>query len=155
METIGAFFGHADYRGSEDLASKIKAEIISAIKEKGLDTFYIGGIGGFDSECAKYIKEIKTIFPTIKSYLILSYPDQAMDDYQKIYVSTTFDGTIYPPLEKVPRRFAILKRNEWIVQQADYIFFYVNYSWGGASKFLDYAIKKKKQYINFGIRKRC
>lgn len=44
-------------------------------------------------------------------------------------------------------------RNEWIVNNSDYIMFYVNHSWGGACKMLEYANKKKKDYINFGTKK--
>ena len=54
-----------------------------------------------------------------------------------------FDGTIYPDIENVPPRFAIIKRNEWMVKQSDFMIAYVNYPWGGAYKTLQYAERKK------------
>ena len=47
------------------------------------------------------------------------------------------------------RKTAIIKRNEWMVENCDLLIAYVKYSWGGARKTLDYAIRKKKPYINF------
>lgn len=155
MSKIGAFFGHSQFWESEDLKCRIKSEIVASIENRKLDTFYLGGIGHFDWACARYIHELKEIYPHIKSYLVLAYLDKKLDEYDKTKIAELYDGTIYPPIENVPLKFAISKRNEWIVQQADYIFFYGNYSWGGACKSLEYANKKKKDYINFGTKKEC
>ena len=56
--------------------------------------------------------------------------------------------TLYSLLLKVFRKFAILKRNEWMVEQANLVIAYVKYSWGGAAKALEYAKRKKKRIIN-------
>ena len=53
-----------------------------------------------------------------------------------------------PPLESVPPRFAIRKRNEWMVNQADLIVSYVRRSFGGAAGALDFALRKKKRIIH-------
>ena len=60
-----------------------------------------------------------------------------------------YDETVYPPLESVPRRYAILRRNEWMVRRSDVIVAYVLHSWGGAAKTLDYARKKKKIILQY------
>ena len=49
------------------------------------------------------------------------------------YDSSLYDGTTYPPLEENPKRFAITKRNEWMVEQADVVVAYVKHDWGGAA----------------------
>ncbi len=59
-----------------------------------------------------------------------------------------YDETIYPELEKVPYRFAISKRNEWMVDNSDLVIAFVSHSWGGAATTYRYAIRKKKQIIN-------
>jgi len=51
-------------------------------------------------------------------------------------------------IESVPRKFAILKRNEWMVDSAELVIAYVKYSWGGAAKTLEHARKRKKQINN-------
>ena len=59
-----------------------------------------------------------------------------------------YDSVIYPPLEKVPPRAAIVKRNEWMIEKADLIIAYVKQTYGGAYKALQYAHKRKKMMIN-------
>ncbi|MBR1984210.1 MAG: DUF1273 domain-containing protein [Clostridia bacterium] len=153
MDKYCSFFGHGDFRESEDLECRIKSEIADCVENRKIYNFWLGGYGGYDSCCARYVKEMKDIYPQIKSYLVLAYIHNKMDDYDKEYIAKMFDGTIYPPLEKVPLRYAISKRNQWIVDNSDYIIFYVNYSWGGACKSFEYANKKHKDYINFGTKK--
>ena len=65
-------------------------------------------------------------------------------DYDPMY----YDGSVYPPLETVPRRYAISKRNEWMVEQADVIISCVTHGWGGAATTLTYANRKKKSIIS-------
>ncbi len=38
-------------------------------------------------------------------------------------------------LEKVHPRYAISRRNEWMLKQADYVVTYVTHSWGGAARY--------------------
>lgn len=57
--------------------------------------------------------------------------------------------TIYPAgLEFVPLRFAICKRNEWMIDQADYVVNFVEIDSGGASKYKKLAKKRGKITIN-------
>ena len=70
------------------------------------------------------------------------------------YLETTkdtsgYDSTVYPPLETVPRRFAISHRNRWMVESADVVVAYVLHDWGGAATTLRYACRKKKKIISY------
>ena len=58
------------------------------------------------------------------------------------------DDILYPELEQTPLKFAISKRNEWMVKQADYVFAYVNTHYGGAYNALLYTAKHNKPYMN-------
>ena len=90
---------------------------------------------------AGVVRELKKKYPHIKSVLVLAYLNREVDmEY--------YDETIYPPLENVPPRYAISKRNEWLVAQADTVIAYVAYSWGGAAKTLRYAQRKHKRIVN-------
>ena len=53
------------------------------------------------------------------------------------------------PLEKVPRRYAIVKRNEWMVDHSDTVVSYVTHGWGGAAKTLAYAKRRHKTILNY------
>ena len=89
---------------------------------------------------AKIVRELKKSHPDIHSTLVIPYMDR---DYN----IELYDGFIYPPLENTPLRFAISKRNEWMVDQADVVVAYITHDWGGAIKTLEYAQRKKKRII--------
>ena len=99
-------------------------------------------IGGFDQFAAASVWDMKTKYPDITSVLVLPYLDRKMN-------ADHYDYTTYPPLEEVPRRFAISKRNEWLVDKSDVVIAYVTHDWGGAAVTLDYARRKKKAVLNY------
>ena len=80
----------------------------------------------------------------VKSLLVLAYLDQK-------YNKDLYDETIYPDIENVPRRYAIVKRNQWMIDKSDFVIAYVEHSWGGAAKTFGYAMKKKKTVINIAF----
>lgn len=86
--------------------------------------------------------ELKRKYPSIRSTLVLPYLDRAVD-------AEKYDATLYPPLEKVPGRYAISKRNEYMVNEADIVVAYVTHDWGGAAATLAYARQRKKKIINY------
>ena len=63
--------------------------------------------------------------------------------------ASRYDSTTYPPLEKVPPRYAIVKRNEWMVCESDVVISGVTHSWGGAAKTLEFAQRKKKVIFQY------
>ena len=115
-------------------------ETVEKLIQRGANLFYLGGHGVFDRLAASVVWEQKTKYPQIESILVLPYLDRKVD-------TKKYDGTTYPPLETVPRRFAILKRNEWMVRESDVLVAYVLYDWGGSAKTLEYALRKKKEII--------
>lgn len=59
-----------------------------------------------------------------------------------------FDNTIYPEIENVPPKFAIIKRNEWMIDKSDFLIAYVEHNCGGAYRTLGYVKNKKDISIN-------
>ena len=95
---------------------------------------------------AGILKELKTDFPNIELLFITPYLD---NNYSKLDTAKLYyDGIVYPPLENVPRRFCISKRNEWMVDESDLVISFVKYSCGGAAKTLEYAKRKKVDFFN-------
>lgn len=136
------FCGHSDTQDSPELRAWLREKIIEQI-ENGADAFFLGGYGSFDRIAATVVWELKKEYPNIESILVLPYLDRDVD-------ASKYDSTTYPPLENVPRRFAISKRNRWMVENAAVILADVSHGWGGAAQMLEYAIKKKKTVFNFG-----
>ena len=56
--------------------------------------------------------------------------------------------SFYPDLEGIPLKYAILKRNEWMVEKSDFIIAFVKMKFGGAYKALLHAKRKNKEFVN-------
>ncbi len=106
----------------------------------GAEEFLLGGYGDFDLLSAKVVKQLKQKYPHIRSVLVLAYLHQR-------YEEDLYDEIEYPPLEKVPKPLAIIKRNEYMVKQSDTIVSYVIYSFGGAAQTFQFALRNQKTVI--------
>lgn len=137
------FCGHKDTYDDGSIRCWL-TETVECLIQRGADLFYLGGYGGFDRLAASVVWDLKQKHNQIQSVLVLPYLDRQVN-------TSCYDETTYPPLESVPRRFAISKRNEWMIREADVLVAYVLYTWGGASKTLAYAKRKKKEIILFPI----
>ena len=115
-------------------------QVCSDLIQQGADEFFLGGYGHFDFLCASVLREMKKEYPQIRLVLVLPYLNSSM-------LTEGYDETVYPPLESVPKRYAIVRRNEWMVRESDAVVAYVIRGFGGAAQTLDYARRKKKQII--------
>ena len=138
---IVTFCGHRQVENEDQVRQWLENAVDGLIRE-GADVFYLGGYGGFDRIALSVVNKAKETHPELRAVLVLPYLDRSMD-------LDAYDGSIYPPLEKVPRRFAISRRNRWMVDQADVVVAYVIHEWGGAATTLRYAEAKKKTIIRF------
>lgn len=146
---IISFFGHKSFG---DTSIKI-ADVVKQIEEIAggqVVHFYMGAYGSFDTFGKECAKEYKKAHPDTLIILITPYihPNYCLLDGAK----ERYDEIIYPELENVPPRYAISKRNEWIVEQSDFIFFYVRSSFGGAYNALIHAKRKKIKHKNLYIK---
>ena len=137
------FCGHREVSDCDGKLRVWLTETLEHLIQRGANLFYLGGYGAFDRMAASVVREKKQGYPAIQAVPVLPYLDSTMD-------TSGYDGTTYPPLENVPRRFAIIRRNEWMVQVSDVLVAYVLYTWGGAVKTLEYARRKKKEIICYG-----
>ncbi len=137
------FCGHSEVFERDDVASWLHG-ICEQLISEGAQTFYLGGYGAFDHLAAETLRKLKPAYPQIKLILVLPYLNSSMP-------TAGYDESVYPPLESVPRRYAILRRNEWSVQQADVVVAYVTHNWGGAAKTLQYAQRKHKRVIQYNV----
>ena len=135
------FCGHREVQEPEKV-QKWLYETVSGLILEGADVFYLGGYGEFDRMALSVVNKTKEAHPDVRAILVLPYLDRSMD-------LDAYDGSVYPPLEKVPRRYAISRRNRWMVDQADVVVAYVIHEWGGAATTLRYAEAKKKTIIRF------
>ncbi len=136
------FFGHRDV--TTDIEQSLLAVLTDLILNKNVDLFYVGNHGGFDSLVKRSLEKLKNKYPHIKYYVVLAYLPTSKNDSDIDYTET-----IYPEgLEAVPKRFAIIKRNVWMIDNSDYVVTHVCHNTSCASKFKELAEKKKKNVIN-------
>jgi hypothetical protein len=136
------FCGHSKLYNQSSEFSKWLDLILPSLIEGGADTFYLGGYGDFDSLAAAAVRRQKATYPHIEAVLVLAYLNREVD-------ATRYDNTTYPPLENVPPRYAIVRRNEWMVRESSVVISGVTHEWGGAAKTLDYARRKQKVIVQY------
>ena len=146
---IIAFAGHSFVSSKNKVKEMVKEQIRNNIIDVEFVTCYLGGHGEFDEICARACRELKKEYANIEIVYVASYI--SLSEQSKIKEMQRFglcDMSIYPPIENAPPRFAISKRNEWMMTNSDLIIAYVNRSYGGAYKSLQVAKRRKKRIIN-------
>ena len=146
---IISFTGHSVIPSKDTVKEIVKEQIRNTATNAEHLTCYLGDYGDFDRICACACRELKRELP----YMELVYVTPYMNLSQQAKIKDAqncrlYDTTIYPPIENTPPRFAISKRNEWMMTNADTIIAYVNHSYGGAYASLQVAKRKKKRIIN-------
>ena len=143
---IVTFCGHRDFVETAEAENQLTMFLEKYARENVRLVCYNGGYGNFDYFAAKCVQRMQEQYSNIRNCLVLPYIDQPFLQRIEIF-KNHFDETIYPPLESVPRKYAIIRRNEWMVDSADIVIAYVTYSWGGAARTLEYAKRKNKNII--------
>lgn len=144
---ICTFFGHREV--PESIENDLQRVLIDLIKNKDVNLFYVGNQGNFDALVRKNLKYLKSIFPNINYYVVLAYMPKESSKLN----TNNFSDTIYPDgLEFTPPKYAIDKRNRWMLNQSEYVVTYVKTTFGGAYKFKNLAEKKGKIVINLAVK---
>ena len=131
-------FGHATT--PYDAISLIEAAAEKQYNEQSIRTFIVGNRGNFDSLAATAIKNLKKKYSDISLLLLLAYHPAE----RPVHLTEGFDNSYYPPLEGVPRQYAIVRANKYMVDTADSIICYVNRI-GNTRKLLEQAQKRQKK----------
>ncbi len=135
---ICTFFGHRDAPNGVSIA--LHTTLLDLIENKGVTQFYVGNNGLFDEMVIHELIQIEKIYPHITWAVVLSH----------IPIGKTYGyNTVFPDnIELVLPKYAIDKRNRWMLQQAQFVVMYVKYPFGGAAKYAHLAIVGKKTVIN-------
>ncbi len=136
---ICTFFGHGE---CYELDAEIVLAAIENLITKGTDTFYVGHQGHFDSIVLDCLTQLKKKHPHISFSVVLAYLPAQHQEYEH---SICHEG-----IEIGPPRFAIERRNKWMIDKANHCICYINHTWGGAYKFTKKAKLKGLEIINLG-----
>ena len=126
------FFGNRT--ATSDLSEKIISKIKYLINEKGVNLFYVGNHGNFDKIVMQCLIEVKKQYENIDYAIVLAYMPKKELDYT--------DKTIFPEgQESALPKYAINKRNKWMLKNADYLITYVSHP-GNSALLREEALKK-------------
>lgn len=143
------FTGHAFVSSYAAVKEKVKQQLRAYVDGARAITFYLGGYGSFDEICAAVCRELKQEYEGIELVYVTPYISLSeQDKIRRMTEQKLIDASVYPPIEGVPPRLAILKRNEWMIQNADLVIAYIDHEYGGAYKAYQYAKHKNKKIIN-------
>ena len=134
------FFGHAECYGLDDRALRLAIEDLI---RNGVDTFYVGNQGQFDSAVYTCLKQLRNRHPHIRVCVVLAYLPTEKNKHDDLA------DTMYPEIEGHPK-FAIERRNRWMIDHSDFLLCHINHTWGGAYKFAQLAKRRSKTVINLG-----
>ena len=132
------FFGHREC--PDTVRPQLKKIIIQLIRIEKVKMFYVGNQGRFDSIVLGVLKELRQECDDFEFGIVLAYhPEPGRKE------CTDFEYTMFPEeLERVHPRYAISKRNDWMLVHSDYVVCYVEHSWGGAARYAEKAQRMKK-----------
>lgn len=139
---VCTFLGHRDT--PKEAEPHLYTALADLIRNKGVDLFYVGNNGSFDFMVQKILNKLKLDYPNIRYFVVLAYMPRKQTAFEH-----NFENSIYPDgMENTPPKYAIIKRNKWMIDKSDFVVTYVKRPVGGAAQFKSLAEKKNKTVIN-------
>lgn len=143
MSKICCFAGHSELTGAEEIYERLLTVIERLILDEGVNEFWAGNYGAFDRLCGRAVKQLKGKHSEIKLNLVVPYLTAEINQYKEQYYEN-YDNIIIADIpEKTPKRAQIIKGNQYMVKNSEYLVCYVSHSFGGAAKTLDFAKKRE------------
>lgn len=140
---VCCFFGHRD--APDTIRGELENAIRQLLSECPDAEFLVGNQGHFDGIVLSALRKCREEFPSMTYHVVLAYMPGAKEEYPQYHEGET----LYPEgLEHSPRRFAIARRNDWMLKESNIVVAYVRFYGGGAGQFVRKAERQKKRIIN-------
>ncbi|MBE6786714.1 MAG: hypothetical protein E7537_00025 [Ruminococcaceae bacterium] len=133
------FIGHRDT--PKEIEPILETALNDLIINKKVTKFYVGTHGSFDNMAQRVLGKLKKQYDWIDYSIVLAYIPKDKEEY-KDYLET-----IYPDgLEKVPKKYAIIERNKWMIKKCDFLVCYVEHTFSNSYSFKEFAEKTERQF---------
>lgn len=140
-----AFFGHAQLPADPTLSARLEQAVEQAARA-GATEFLVGGMGEFDRRAAGAVCRVRARQSGLRLHLVIPYRTKKLNDAATL---APYDSIVYPEeVWGVHPRYAIDRRNRWMVRQAGLVIAFVDHRWGGAWQAYSYAKRRKIQTVN-------
>ncbi len=144
---IVTFCGHAHFSKTEEYERKVLAFLEEKVGDQPAE-MYLGEYGEFDGFAYDCCQKYKAIHPNISLVFVTPYLTATYQCNHLEYQKTRYDSILYPEIEDKPTKYAIIYRNKYMAEKADYVIAYVRHDWGGAYTTYKHAQKKGKEIFN-------
>lgn len=134
------FIGHRDT--PDKVLPLLEEEVERHITAYGVRDFVVGRYGNFDALAAHAVVCAKERHPGIRLTMLLPYHPAE----RPVSLPKGFDDTFYPPgMERVPRRVAIVRANQYMVEHSTYLIAYVSHPSSGSREVLEEALRRQRR----------
>lgn len=112
------------------------------VTQYGVTEFVVGHYGRFDAMAAAAVRAVKKRHVGIALILLLPYyPFNGIRE-----LSAEFDSSFYPPgLERVPKRFAIVRANGYMIRHSDFLICYNEGYVGSVRMLMSQAVARERK----------
>ena len=140
---VCTFIGHREC--PETIKTKLRDTLIELIENRAVDLFYVGNQGYFDRYVRRVLRDLKQQYPHIQYAVVLAYMPGKKTEYDD------YSDTMLPEgIESVHPHYAISWRNNWMLQQSEYVVTYITHTWGGAAQYAAKAKTQRKIILKLG-----
>ena len=142
MLMVCVLFGHRDAPG--EIIVLLKRKILELMRDYEDVEFFVGNNGNFDFISQKILREIALDNDSLKYYIVLSYIDECALIGDNNY-------TLFPEGQELGlKRFAISRRNNWLLKKADIVLCYVKHIGTNSYELLKRAERRGVRILNVG-----
>lgn len=160
-----SFIGHRTVADSARVASLLKAQIVSLIETKGVNTFLFGSRSEFDDICHYVVTELRERYPVIERIAYTCRSEWACMENEreehergfselmhKAVSLKGYEGEVEFAEKYNAGKASYIERNQAMIDDSDYCLFYFNENYSphcsarsGTKIAYDYALKKAKK----------
>lgn len=148
MSKICSFAGHSQLSAKESIYEKLLTTVEALITSEGITEFWTGNYGDFDRLSAGAVRALKDKHPEIRLVLVVPYLTADINE-SRDYYSESYDEIVIADMPaSTPKRLGIIKANQYMVNNSEVLVCFIEHSFGGAAKTMEYAKKKGVRVVN-------
>ena len=122
MSKTCAFFGNDYIWSKPEIIEQIKEQVLLLIKNNDVKTFLVGQKGAYENDAYNSVLQIKQQYNNIKILLVVASMLEVNRE------GRPFDDFIFPDeINFHNKRWCIVYRNNWIIENSDFIIAYNQY----------------------------
>ncbi|MBR5599080.1 MAG: hypothetical protein IKW39_03470 [Alphaproteobacteria bacterium] len=150
MSLICSFFGHRDTPLSSEIELRLENTIKNLISQ-GVYEFWCGNEGTFDTLTRMIMIRLKKDIPYLNLCFVSAYNPDNFPPLKRKTLEENFEIIYSIEIADGHPKFAITRRNKYMINNSDIIVCYITDEKGGAYNAVKLAQKQNKEIINIAL----